>query len=111
LYARERLIWDYFIVSHAARVASNAGIDEIILLFSAREYNFQKPDAIQHRYFLDFKRISPSPLTRRRRYSNSCQINAANRNNSILQTEPAALRRPPMQATSAKAWRVNPKRE
>jgi hypothetical protein len=38
-YTRERWNWDYFIVSHAARMASNAGNDEIILLFSAREYN------------------------------------------------------------------------
>jgi hypothetical protein len=38
-YTRERWICDYFIVRHAARMAPNAGNDEIILLFSARGYN------------------------------------------------------------------------
>jgi hypothetical protein len=38
-YTRERWICDYFIVSHAARLASNAGNDEIILLLSARGHN------------------------------------------------------------------------
>jgi hypothetical protein len=65
-YIRERWIWGCFIVSHAARMASNAGNDEIILLFSAREIspnrffelhfrtryrphqNFQKLDDIQY---------------------------------------------------------------
>jgi hypothetical protein len=41
-YTRERLIWGCFIVSHAARMASNAGNDEIILLFSAREYKRER---------------------------------------------------------------------
>jgi hypothetical protein len=38
-YNRERWIWGGFIVSHAARMASNAGNDENILLFGAREYS------------------------------------------------------------------------
>jgi hypothetical protein len=38
-YTRERWIWDYFIVSNAARMALDAGNDEIILLFNAREYS------------------------------------------------------------------------
>jgi hypothetical protein len=45
-----RVIWDYFIVSHAARMASNAGNDDIILLFSAREYNRRQIDS-SNRYW------------------------------------------------------------
>jgi hypothetical protein len=43
LYTRERWICDYFIVSHAARMASYAGNDDIILLFSARRYKSGPP--------------------------------------------------------------------
>jgi hypothetical protein len=38
-YTCDRWIWDYFIVSHAARMASNAGNDEIIFFLALASIN------------------------------------------------------------------------
>jgi hypothetical protein len=38
------IIWDYFIVGNAARMAPDAGKDEIILLLSAREHTIRRID-------------------------------------------------------------------